>query len=163
MEAKTKKNIGEVTAGIMLLLGGYRLISVLSLFTPYPLPVWSSDNSLPSLLGTFEAVVLEAIYIYAIRRNKLKAVRVVYRIWWVLGVIQLSLVFLGIFVAGKWAESLENTLLVLIMFLCLVIPFGLETLLWWIGLKGLQQMVVIEKQLNAAKLAEAKQKDEQNQ
>ncbi len=141
MKAKTQITIGEVTAGIMAILGGYRLISVLSLFTPYQLPIWSSDISLPSLLGTLEAVVFSVIYVYAIRRNKLKAIRLVYRIWWVVGLIELSIVFLAIFVAGKWAESIENLLLALILLLCLGLPFGLITLLWWTGLKGLERIV----------------------
>ncbi len=141
MKAKTQITIGEVTAGIMAILGGYRLISDLSLFTPYRLPSWSYDISLPSLLGTFGSVVLSVAYVYAIRRNKLKAIRLVYRVWWVGGLILLSIVFLAVFIAGKWAESLENLLLTLILLLCLGLPFGLITLLWWTGLKGLERIV----------------------
>lgn len=125
-------------------MGGYRLISVLSLFTPYPLPTWSTDISIPSLLGTFEAVVLSVIYVYAIRKNKLKAVLVVYRIWWVLGLIGLSIIFLGILVAGKWTESFESLVLVLIILLCLGLPLGLITFLWWTGLRGLKRIVETE-------------------
>lgn len=141
MKAKTQKAIGEIAAWIMAILGSYRLISFLSLYTPYQLPTWSSDTSCLSLLGTCETTVLSIIYVYAIRRNKLKAVRIVFRIWWIVGLMALTIVFLGIFVAGKWAESAQNFLLVMIMLLCLGLPFGFITLLWWEGLRGLERIV----------------------
>ncbi len=140
MKAKTQKDIGEVTIGLFATLGVYRLVSVLSLYTSYQLPVWSSC-SIPEFVGTLFSTILAIIYVFALRRKRLKVVRKIFRVWWVLGLIELTLVFLPILVAGKWVESRENFLIAIFILLCLGLPFGLITLLMWTGLKGLKRIV----------------------
>lgn len=140
IKAKTQKDIGEVTVGLFATLGIYRLVSVLSLYTSYQLPVWSSC-SIPEFAGTLFSTILAIIYVFALRRKSLKVVRKVFRIWWILGLIELTLVSLPIIVAGKWAESCENFLIAVFILLCLWLPFCLITLFMWTGLKGLKRIV----------------------
>lgn len=51
--------------------------------------------------------------------------------------------FLALVVAGKWTESFQNALMVLLILFCLVFPFGVMTFLWWIGLRGLERIVEV--------------------
>ena len=100
-----------------------------------------------SLLGLLETLILSAIYVSAFARKKLRTAQVVYRTWWVIGVVCLGVVSLGIIVAGKWTESLQSALTVLLIFFCLGLPFGLMTFLWWTGLRGLESMIRTETNL----------------
>ena len=138
--AKAQVYIGEFTAGIMGVLGIYTMISIFSRFTQYQLPHWSSNTSFVSLLGNIVTTILSIVYVLAIRKRKLKTVQIVFRIWWVIGTISIGLVFLGIIIAGKWAQSTEGLITCILIIICISLPFGLITLLWWLGLRGLKQI-----------------------
>ena len=77
--AKAQIYTGEVTAGIMAVLGIYTLVSFFSRLTEYQLPHWSSNTSWFSLLGTVVTTVLSVNYFSAIRKRKVKTVQSVYR------------------------------------------------------------------------------------
>jgi len=104
-----------------------------------------SSDSPVTLLSMLFSIVLFSIYVFGILRKRLKVTQVVYRTWWVLGIISLSIVFIGILVAGKWSEGFASLLTVLIILSCLGLPFGLITLLLWEGLRGLERIVEAEK------------------
>lgn len=127
MKAKTQKNIGLATAGIMLIIGIYQL--------------FFSVHSLPTLLGLLKAIILSALYVFALSKKKLKVAQIVFWLWWFTGVIVYGVIFLIIIVAGRWAESFQSAFTVLMILFCLVFPFGVMTFLWWIGLRGLKRIV----------------------
>lgn len=127
MKAKTQKNIGLVSAGIMFIVGIYQLL------------FWS--HQIIELLGLLETTVLSGIYVFALSRKKLGVAEVVYRTWWIIGVILLGVVFLGLLVSGKWAESFTAFLTVVIILLSLGLPFMLIMFLWWTGIKGLRRII----------------------
>lgn len=139
MKAKTQKNIGLVSAGIMFIVGIYQLLF--------------RSHQFIELLGLLETTILSGIYVFALSKKKLRVAEVVYRTWWVIGVILLGIVFLGLLVSGKWAESFTAFLTVIIILLSLGLPFVLIMFLWWTGLKGLRRISETE----------SKPKDEQKQ
>lgn len=104
--------------------------------------VWLLPSTSPiTLLGMLVSIILFSIYIFGVVRKKLKTTQRVYRTWWVLGLIELSILFIGLPLAGKWAESFEMALMSLLLFLCFALPFGFMTLLLWVGLRGLERIV----------------------
>lgn len=138
--AKTQIYIGEVTAGIMAVLGFYTLVSFFSRFSKYEFPHWSSNTALLCLLGTMVSVILSVCYFSAIRKRKVKTVRQIYRIWWITSVVQIGILFFDIVAAGIWTESTEDLMICVTIMFGFSAPFVLITLLWWLGLRGLKQM-----------------------
>lgn len=140
MKARTQMRIGLWGTIALLVFGLYQFIRLLP------------SASLITLLGMLVSIILFTIYIFSIVRKKLKSTQRVYRIWWVLGLVELSILFIGLLVAGKWTENLQATLTVLIIFLCFALPFGFMTLVLWIGLRGLERILGPENKSNADKL-----------
>lgn len=133
MKPKTQMRIGLFGTIALIVFGICQFIQHLS-----------SDSPV-TLLSMLFSIVLFSIYVFGILRKRLKVAQVVYRTWWVLGIISLSIVFIGILVAGKWSEGFASLLTVLIILACLGLPFGLITLLLWEGLRGLERIVEAEK------------------
>jgi hypothetical protein len=138
--AKTQIYIGETMAGIMALLGIYTLIAFFSRITEFPLPHWSSNTSLSSLLGTVISIILSVSYFSAIRKRKVKVVQQIYRTWWIISVALFGIIFFGLVIFGRWTESTNNLMTCIMILFCIAVPLGLITLLWWLGLRGLKQL-----------------------
>ena len=144
--AKAQIYTGEVTAGIMAVLGIYTLVTFFSRFTEYQLPHWSSNTSWFSLLGTVVTIILSVNYFSAIRRKRVNVVRHVYRTWWIISVVLLGIIFFGLVAGGRWTESTKNLMICVMILFCMAAPLALITLLWWLGLRGLKQMCGREEQ-----------------
>lgn len=131
MKPKTQKNIGLVTAAILFVVGIYKLVFQVHLRL--------------DLLGLLEITIFSAIYFLALRARKVRTAQVIYRVWWIIGLIVLSILFLGLLLFGFWRVKLEYFRFDLYLLLYVGVPFGLITLLWWIGLRGLQRIVETER------------------
>ena len=131
MKPKTQKNIGLVTAAILFIVGIYKLVFQVHL--------------LLDLLGLLETTIFSAIYFLALRARKVRTAQVIYRGWWIIGLIVLSTLFLGLLLFGFWRVELKYFRFDLYLLLYVGVSFGLITLLWWIGLRGLQRIVETER------------------
>ena len=126
MIPKTQRNLVLITAGIMAIVGIYELMLL--------------QYSLPKLLGLLITTILSAIYVFALKKRRLKLAQMIYHTWWVCWFVIWSFLFIIILIAGIWAESLKDFLTILAILLRLGVFFGLLTFLWWVGLRGLERM-----------------------
>ncbi|MHC4656911.1 MAG: hypothetical protein ACYS91_18110 [Planctomycetota bacterium] len=135
MKAKTKMRIGLWASVAFLCLRIYRAIRFWSLL--------SYEHKKGLLIG----IVILSIYIFGIVGKKLKVCQLMLFAWLFIGIINL-LVFLNISVAdGRWSGNFDNILQSLQEFLYFGAWFGIITLILWVGLRGLQQMVLKDNQL----------------
>jgi hypothetical protein len=135
MKAKTKIRIGLWGTVVFLGLNIYRAIRFWGLL--------SSEYGKGLLLST----IIFSIYILGIVGKKLKVCQLMLFAWLFIGIINL-LVFLNISVAdGRWSGNFDNILQSLQEFLYFGAWFGIITLILWVGLRGLQQIVLKDNQL----------------
>ena len=118
MKAKTKKNVGLVTAAIVIIFG-------------MGLPPFSSIN----ILGLLAWVVVPAIYIYALRKRKLKLARTAFYIYF----SQAMLAMIIILIRALADLPAVDGFLLAVGFL-----LGLTAFLLYVGWRGLESMLNTE-------------------
>lgn len=155
MKARTKKNIGEITAWtvvvIAILIGLNKFFSSDNATNSHaftemvdensgfmPTPKEKSIGNFLRLLGYLSALILSAVYGLSLRRKKLATAQSIYRTWWVLLLIPFCLVLVLSLVSGN---SLGGFLRIALVLMLSYLPVGIVTFLYWTGLKGLEQMV----------------------
>ncbi len=157
MKAGTKKNIGEVTAWIVVVIGtfvgltkfllsdsatnGQTFEEMVNTETGFVLtPKEASIGDFVEFLGFFSTLSLSVIYAVSLHKKKIRATRIVYRIWWLTLLIPFCLIFIGSLVAGI---GLTEFCIIALILVLSFLPFGIVTFLYWVGLKGLMQMVEV--------------------
>jgi len=130
MKAKTQIRIGFWGALVFL---GLRVEQAIRFWTSSS-PEWRKGW----LLGT----IIFAIYIFGIVRKKLKVCQWIFLGWCIFMSINLLVLFNISVATGKWSGSLENFIETLWTFLFLGVRFGMFTVIFWMGIRGLKQMAV---------------------
>jgi ABC-type Fe3+ transport system permease subunit len=158
MKAKTKKNIGEVTACIVTIVGVLALINILFSLTEtnkatseltfdeyvnketsfVPTPKERAIGNFFELLGCLTTLVISAIYGFALHRKRVRTAQSTYRVWWITLLIPLTIFLIAVMAP---CNSFEGFLVIILVITLSFLPFGLVTFFYWIGLKGLKQMV----------------------
>ena len=131
MKPKTQMRIGLWGAIAITVFGVYQFIHQPSL---------SVEG-----LGMLTSLIIFAVYIFGIIRKKHKTVRGAYRFWWISMVVLLGIGFIGLFLCANWGEWHKSLLMILVIFLCTGVPFGIMTLILWTGLRGLERIMKAEK------------------
>lgn len=139
MKAETQRVIGLTTALISAVVG----IWVLLFIQAYTL------REFLGVLAALEETVLSALYFFALKRKRLTLTKTIYRVWWIIGAILLSLVLLIILIIDNWARDFQNLLIWGLL-------FGVITFLLWIGLRGLVLIVDTESKATAEIAQKAK-------
>jgi len=142
MKGKTLRDISLILVVILVCWGVYALLFVKQTSATGPAYL------IGKILGMLEATILFALYAFALAKQKIRMAKILYRIWWIPGVILIPLLFLPVIIAGKWAESSENFVMTIVLFLAVCVPFGLFTFILWMGLKGLKKMTTTENEPN---------------
>ena len=89
---------------------------------------------------TFTSGPLFAIYIFGIVTRKLKTTQIVFHVWCALASVTICIVFAGLLLENE--ESSESLLmLVSLIFLRLVVPAAIVTVILWIGLRALKRII----------------------
>lgn len=151
IKAETKKNIGEVTAGIVAIVSIFALtIALLSLTGSIKL---TYDEDLDTtigfkpmaeekaigflILGCCTPLVPSAIYFFALKTKKLRTARRTYRFCWITLLISLTFVLIGVKAQYK---NFEGFLINILVITFITLPFGLVIFFYRIGLRGLRQI-----------------------
>ena len=139
IKAKTQMRIGLWASVAFLGLRIYRAVRFWALL--------SSEGKKGFLIG----IIILSIYIFGIVGKKLKVCQLMFLSWFFIGIINL-LVYLNISVAdGKWSGSFDNILKSLQEFLYFGAHIGIITLIMWMGIRGLTQMVLEDDELKQIK------------
>jgi hypothetical protein len=96
--------------------------------------------------GFIFSTIIFAIYIFGIVSKRLKVAWLIFYAWVFFVSLQLIVLFNMSVVSDKWSGSLENILTTLRIFSSLGVPLGILTLVLWIGLRGLTQIMDEENQ-----------------
>jgi len=139
MKGKTLRDISLILVVIFSLVGVCMLLFAWHI-SPSGLPYLIGEK-----IGTLLSIIHFALYAFALDKQRIRMAKILYRIWWIPGIILSLLIFLPIIIAGKWAESSENFVMTIVLFLAVYVPFGLFTFILWMGLKGLEKMAMIGK------------------
>ena len=126
MKGKTLRDISFWYVMIGVCLGTY------SLFFATHITTSGLPYLIGKIIGLLGAIILFGLYAFALDKQRIRMAKIVYRIWWIPGVILFTLLFLQLIIGGKW--------ILIVIVLCMAVPFGLSTFFLWIGLKGLKKM-----------------------
>ncbi len=151
IKAETKRNIGEVTAGIVTIVSIFALtIALLSLTGSIKLTYADDFNTTMDfvpmaeeqtigflILGCCAPLVPSAIYFFALKTKKLRTARRTYRFCWITLLISLTFVLIGV---NAQYKNLEGFFINILVITLITLPFGLVIFFYRIGLRGLRQI-----------------------
>ena len=89
-------------------------------------------------------------YVINIIRKDLKTVNIIFGIWQIFTIVPffLILIFMGLLVISSGEVNYRGVnKVVLIIFINFVIAYGLSTLIMWMGIRGLKQIIKAENKL----------------
>ncbi|MCJ7728455.1 MAG: hypothetical protein MUO27_01020 [Sedimentisphaerales bacterium] len=160
MKPSTQKNIGEVTAWIVfsiaVIIGLYKLSffyankdkaispptysDAVNKETGFvPTPRERSIGSCFRIAGFLTTMVLSAVFAFCLHKKNLQGAQTTYRIWWITMLIPLCLLLVSLLLLCK---NIAGFFVLLIVLILSCLPFGLITLLYWVGIKGLSKMAI---------------------
>ena len=158
MKPSTQKNIGEITAWIVfaiaIIIGLYKLtfvyankdkgndsstyIDAVDKETGFaPTPKDQLIGSCFRVAGFLTTIVLSGVFAFCLHKKYLRGAQTTYRIWWITLLVPLCILLLSLLLLSK---NIEGFFILSVVLILGSLPFGLITLLYWVGLKGLLKM-----------------------
>jgi hypothetical protein len=150
MKAKTQVIIS--LCGAMFLMGYF----IFSIYYQWPLRL---SKTWTMCIFIFPFIVLITYVINVIRKD-LRTVKVIFGIWQIFAIVALffGTIILGLLVISSGEVNYKGVYKgVPILFLNYAIPYGITTLIIWMGLKGLKQIIEAE---NKSKIENIMQTEE---